>query len=123
MWEACTEAVARARAGEGPSFVECVTMRMDGHAIHDDASYVPPEVFVHWRQRDPIELAEAALRAQGWSDADGVALRAEIAEELKAALAQSPSPSPSPRRPTSSAASTPSADLRPADQLDLGHQA
>jgi TPP-dependent pyruvate/acetoin dehydrogenase alpha subunit len=86
VFEATTEAVARARAGEGPSFVECVTMRMDGHAIHDDASYVPREVLEHWRRRDPIVLAEAALREQGWTDEEGAALRAEITAELKAAF-------------------------------------
>ncbi len=86
VFEATAEAVARARAGEGPSFVECVTMRMDGHAIHDDASYVPRALLDHWRQRDPIVLAEAKLREQGWSDEEGAALRAEITADLKAAF-------------------------------------
>jgi pyruvate dehydrogenase E1 component alpha subunit len=98
VYEATTDAVARARAGGGPSFVECVTMRMDGHAIHDDASYVPRELLEDWRQRDPILLAEAKLREQGWTDDEGVALRAELAAEMKAAWAPAkaePLPEPS----------------------------
>ena len=39
--DATAEAVARARAGEGPSLIEAVTMRMHGHAEHDPADYVP----------------------------------------------------------------------------------
>ena len=39
--DAVAEAVARARAGDGPSIVEGVTMRMHGHAEHDPADYVP----------------------------------------------------------------------------------
>lgn len=37
------EAAERARAGGGPSLIEAVTMRMDGHAIHDGAQYVPKD--------------------------------------------------------------------------------
>jgi pyruvate dehydrogenase E1 component alpha subunit len=86
VFEATTEAVARARAGGGPTFVECVTMRMDGHAIHDDASYVPADLLARWRERDPIVLVEAARRERGWSDADGEALRAELDVEIKTAV-------------------------------------
>src|ERR671919_1425286 len=43
--DAVAEAVARARAGEGPSLVEGVTMRMHGHAEHDPADYVPRAMF------------------------------------------------------------------------------
>ena len=39
--DAVAEGVARARAGNGPSIVEGVTMRMHGHAEHDPADYVP----------------------------------------------------------------------------------
>jgi TPP-dependent pyruvate/acetoin dehydrogenase alpha subunit len=56
-----SEAVARARAGGGPSLIEAVTMRMDGHAVHDPADYVPVELLDQWRARDPIELQQRRL--------------------------------------------------------------
>ena len=60
------EAIDRARAGDGPTLIEADTMRMRGHAIHDDAKYVPPELFASWEKRDPIagfarQLTEAGL--------------------------------------------------------------
>ena len=66
--DAVAQAVARARAGEGPSIVEGVTMRMHGHAEHDSADYVPPEMFEEWRARDPVELYERRLLAAGVID-------------------------------------------------------
>src|SRR5450756_1332080 len=48
------EAVERARAGGGPTLVEAKTMRMLGHAIHDGAEYVPPELLAEWEVRDPV---------------------------------------------------------------------
>ena len=56
--DAVAEAVARARAGDGPSIVEGVTMRMHGHAEHDPADYVPKEMFEEWAKKDPVELFE-----------------------------------------------------------------
>ncbi len=58
-------AVAGARSGGGPTLIEAVTMRMDGHAIHDPAQYVPRELLEHWRRRDPIELFAARLAQAG----------------------------------------------------------
>jgi len=57
-------AASRARQGEGPSLVEGKTMRMRGHAEHDDASYVPPALLEEWRKRDPIDRFDAYLREQ-----------------------------------------------------------
>ena len=51
MYEATERAVDRARAGEGPSLIEAVTMRMHGHAEHDPADYVPRELFEEWTSR------------------------------------------------------------------------
>jgi len=61
---AVAEAASLAREGGGPSLVEGKTMRMRGHAEHDDASYVPAAMLEEWRKRDPIERFEASLRAQ-----------------------------------------------------------
>ena len=48
-------AIEKAREGGGPTLLECVTLRMEGHAVHDDAFYVPKEMFVRWAAYDPIE--------------------------------------------------------------------
>ena len=61
---AVAEAATQARRGEGPTLVEGKTMRMRGHAEHDDASYVPAAMLEEWRKRDPIDRFEAYLREQ-----------------------------------------------------------
>ncbi len=61
---AVAQAAARARVGRGPALVEGNTMRMRGHAEHDDASYVPAAMLEEWRKRDPIDRFEAYLREQ-----------------------------------------------------------
>jgi pyruvate dehydrogenase E1 component alpha subunit len=47
-------AIQRARAGDGPSFVECVTYRMTGHGAHDPADYVPRAFLEEGERNDPI---------------------------------------------------------------------
>ena len=68
VYDATAEAVARARAGGGPSLVECVTMRMHGHAEHDPADYVPRELLEEWQKRDPVMLFENSLLEHGVID-------------------------------------------------------
>ena len=82
------EAVGRARRGEGPSLIECKTMRMRGHSEHDDASYVPREMLEAWRDRDPIQLFEARLHGWGVLDETSEAqVTKRITAELEAAVA------------------------------------
>ncbi|MBI3855343.1 MAG: hypothetical protein HY293_06595 [Planctomycetes bacterium] len=54
--------VEDARAGGGPQLIEFKTFRMRGHAVHDDASYVPPELFEEWKKKDPIARFEKQLQ-------------------------------------------------------------
>jgi pyruvate dehydrogenase E1 component alpha subunit len=56
VFEVSRVASDRARAGDGPTLIECHTMRMHGHGAHDDMSYVPDEMLEEWSRRDPIEL-------------------------------------------------------------------
>jgi len=63
--DATAEAVARARAGNGASLIEGVTMRMHGHAEHDPADYVPREMLEEWQKRDPVLLFENVLLEHG----------------------------------------------------------
>ena len=55
VYAATQRALDHARSGQGPYFLECKTMRMRGHAEHDDARYVPAELLDAWRARDPID--------------------------------------------------------------------
>lgn len=61
VYRTCHEAVERARKGDGPSIVESVTMRMEGHSASDDASYVPPALLEEWKKKDPIARYESLL--------------------------------------------------------------
>lgn len=97
--DAAAEAVGRARAGEGPSLIEAVTMRMHGHAEHDPADYVPREMYDEWSKRDPVELFENVLLEAGVIDADAAkqvreeARQAAIAARRKALADPMPDPS------------------------------
>ena len=62
VWQAVTEAAARARSGAGPTLIEAHTMRMRGHAIHDPADYVPSQLLQEWKARDPIITFSKSLR-------------------------------------------------------------
>jgi pyruvate dehydrogenase E1 component alpha subunit len=83
MFEAIREARERAVAGEGPTLVEAVTMRMHGHAAHDDMKYVPKELVEEWSRRDPIDRQAARVLELG---GDVEALRAEVKAEIDAAV-------------------------------------
>ena len=52
-------AIEKAREGGGPTIVELVTLRMEGHAVHDDAGYVPRELLAEFGSRDPLERFRA----------------------------------------------------------------
>jgi TPP-dependent pyruvate/acetoin dehydrogenase alpha subunit len=94
MFEATRAARERALAGEGPTLIEAVTMRMHGHAAHDDMKYVPKEQVEEWRKRDPIERQETRLRELG---IDVEAVRASVRAEIDAAAEEAlagPMPDP-----------------------------
>lgn len=79
VYHATARAVVRARRGDGPSLIECVTMRMHGHAEHDSADYVPRELFETWAARDPVELFAERLQEMGAADAAEIAaIKAEV---------------------------------------------
>jgi pyruvate dehydrogenase E1 component alpha subunit len=98
VYEAVREAVERARSGEGPSLIECKTLRVRGHSEHDDASYVPKALLEEWRAKDPIGRYERRLRDWGTLDDEKDAeIGKRISVELEAAIAwaeASPFPDP-----------------------------
>jgi pyruvate dehydrogenase E1 component alpha subunit len=82
VYDATAQAVARARAGDGPSLIEAVTMRMHGHAEHDSADYVPRELLEEWAKKDPVELFERSLLEAGVLDQATVdAVRAQTRQQ------------------------------------------
>ncbi len=95
VYEVTKEAVERARGGAGPTLIEARTMRMRGHAIHDDAKYVPQEMFDEWEKKDPIATFAERLRKAKILD-DKIAKRiddevkAEVEEQTEDAFAQPP---------------------------------
>jgi len=63
VYAAACAAVQRARAGAGPSLIEAHTLRMQGHAVHDGAEYVPRELLAAWEARDPVSCYRRKLAA------------------------------------------------------------
>jgi len=66
--QAATEAVARARAGDGPSLIVADTYRYFGHMVGDTEIYRSKKEVEEWRQRDGLVRLEAELRAGGLLD-------------------------------------------------------
>ena len=94
MFEATRIARERALAGEGPTLLEAVTMRMHGHAAHDDMKYVPVEQVEAWKRKDPVDRQAARLAALG---VDVDAVRAEVQHVIDAATQEAlamPMPDP-----------------------------
>lgn len=98
MYSAFAEAVARARAGEGPTLLECMTFRFFGHNFGDDDSYIPPEQKAAAMEADPVPRFRARLIADRIASEDDLAafeaeVEGQIDEALEFALA-SPWPTP-----------------------------
>lgn len=85
--EATRRAVDRARAGEGPSFIEAVTYRWRGHSKSDKNRYRSKEEIAEWKEKDPIaafslRLLEAGILEQEQLDAQQAAARTAIREAV-----------------------------------------
>src|ERR687885_715230 len=80
-------AIEKARAGGGPTLIESLTLRMEGHAVHDDAFYVPKEMFEEWARSDPLERFRSWLRENAdMSDEEEDDISAEVKRTLNDAL-------------------------------------
>jgi len=87
VFDTVREYVERARAGEGPALIECVTMRMRGHAEHDDFRYVPREMLQYWEKRDSLQRYEAFLIERGIASRDTIERwHSEIAQRITDAI-------------------------------------
>jgi TPP-dependent pyruvate/acetoin dehydrogenase alpha subunit len=79
VYREAKRAIEKAREGGGPTLIESQTLRMEGHAVHDDSFYVPKELFEEWARRDPLERYRSWLR-------ENAVLDDEEEEELTGAV-------------------------------------
>ena len=92
---ASEKAVARARSGQGPSYIECTTYRIRGHLEAEEAflaggKYRTAPEIAAWQtpERDPVSRFESFLRRKGLADADAIdAIQKEVAETVANAVA------------------------------------
>jgi TPP-dependent pyruvate/acetoin dehydrogenase alpha subunit len=80
--EAAARAVAHARGGNGPAFIEALTYRFVGHSRSDPGAYRPEGELDEWRARDPIVLLRAQLELEGIESARLDELEQELNDEL-----------------------------------------
>jgi TPP-dependent pyruvate/acetoin dehydrogenase alpha subunit len=100
VYEAVSEAVARARAGEGPTLLEVMTYRYREHSegLRINVDYRDEQEREEWLGRDPIALFREVLIGRGVASAEEMdALEAEVAQEVEDAVRftqESPDPEP-----------------------------
>lgn len=80
-------AFVKARAGEGPSLIECLTYRHSGHSRADPAKYRPEGELEKWLERDPIKIYRARLAEHGIDEAAITGIEQESKRKLEAATA------------------------------------
>jgi TPP-dependent pyruvate/acetoin dehydrogenase alpha subunit len=78
VYRAAVKAYDKARAGGGPSLIECLTYRHSGHSRADPAKYRPEGELEKWKERDPIKIYRERLKAFGISDDVVAKIDAEV---------------------------------------------
>jgi acetoin:2,6-dichlorophenolindophenol oxidoreductase subunit alpha len=87
VYQAATEAVAHARAGQGPTLIEAITYRWKGHSKSDQNLYRTREEIESWRQRDPIDRFEqAVLEAKTLDEAELQQVRDQARDAVRDAV-------------------------------------
>lgn len=96
VYRATSEALERARNGEGPSFIECDTYRMSDHTTADDARrYRDPQEVEEWRERDPLLRMRRYLeQLRLWSSGDQEQLELSLKERITRAVGTAESATP-----------------------------
>ncbi|HUZ84721.1 MAG TPA: thiamine pyrophosphate-dependent dehydrogenase E1 component subunit alpha [Gaiellales bacterium] len=98
VYREASRAIEKARTGGGPTLLELVTLRMEGHAVHDDAAYVPAELFEQFSARDPVERFAAWLQInEEVSDTELERIELDVRGTIEAGVAEaeaSPQPDP-----------------------------
>jgi TPP-dependent pyruvate/acetoin dehydrogenase alpha subunit len=83
MWRAMRTAVDRARTGAGPTLIEAMTFRFDGHVLGDAGEYIAKDEYAAALAKDPVPALRNALLAQGIADENNLAA---IEADIEAAL-------------------------------------
>jgi pyruvate dehydrogenase E1 component alpha subunit len=85
-----TQAIERAKAGEGPTLIEALTYRMGAHTTADDPSrYQPPEELAEWTKRDPLlRFRKFLMDCQLLTGVEDEQLHDDVTGEFDAALAE-----------------------------------
>ena len=99
VYDVCRYAAAKARAGDGPTFVELLTYRVSAHSSSDDPSrYRDEQVTEEWKtRRDPLRRLRRLLEARGWlaageHEALAAAFEARVRDVIAAQEAVPPPP-------------------------------
>jgi len=96
--EAVKRAADRARAGEGPTFLEFKTYRFRGHSMSDPQKYRTKEEVEQWKSRDPLEMVRDRILTNGVAtEAELDAIDAKVKEIVEASVKfaeESPYPEP-----------------------------
>jgi pyruvate dehydrogenase E1 component alpha subunit len=85
VYRTAQAAYTLARAGEGPSLIECMTYRQSGHSRADPAKYRPPGELEQWLTRDPVKAYRERLKMFGISDEAIAAIEREVLKEVDTA--------------------------------------
>jgi TPP-dependent pyruvate/acetoin dehydrogenase alpha subunit len=96
VYEAMQEPLRRARAGEGPSLIECLTYRHGGHHVNDPGLYLPKDELERWKAHDPLLVLRERLAGAGVDESAIAAIDAEVERRIDEAVAfaeASPEPS------------------------------
>jgi pyruvate dehydrogenase E1 component alpha subunit len=87
VYQAAKQAVERARRGEGPTLLECMTYRIRGHARFEQSDYRDPAEVELWKAYDPILRLRTALLESGMADEAGLdEIQARAESEIEAAI-------------------------------------
>ena len=88
MYGAAKVAIDRARAGEGPTLIEAMTFRFNGHLIGDAGHYIDKAIYADAQAKDPMPILRARLISEGIASEDDVAaIEADIDRQIDEALA------------------------------------
>jgi TPP-dependent pyruvate/acetoin dehydrogenase alpha subunit len=82
VYRTATAAYEKARAGEGPSLIECLTYRHSGHSRADPAKYRPEGELEKWKERDPIKIYRERLKQFGVADNIIAGIDAEVKRQV-----------------------------------------
>ncbi|MBK5959296.1 pyruvate dehydrogenase (acetyl-transferring) E1 component subunit alpha [Rhodoplanes elegans] len=85
VYRTAQTAFAKARAGDGPSLIECLTYRHSGHSRADPAKYRPEGELERWKERDPIKVYRERLKSFGIAESVMTNIDQEVARMVDAA--------------------------------------